>query len=48
MRRGRAVGLAGERQIAGLRLHQVVVAGPGFARTLAAVGGEMRADDLRS
>ncbi len=41
------VRLAGQREISGLGLHQVVVARPGRARSGAAVRGKMRADDLR-
>ena len=45
--RRRAVGLAGHRHVAGLGLHQVVVAGPGAARAAAAVGRQVGADDAR-
>ena len=45
--RGRPVRLAGQGQIAGLGLHQVIVARPMRARAVAAIGREMRADDLR-
>ena len=45
MREGGPSGSPVTRQIAGLRLHQIVVARPGLALTVAAVGREMRADD---
>ena len=45
--RGRPVRLAGQGQIAGLGLHQIIIAGPMRARAVAAIGREMRADDLR-
>jgi hypothetical protein len=41
----RGVGLAGEREEAGLGLHEIVVAGPGLARVAAAVGRGMDAHD---
>ena len=45
--RGRAIGLPGQGKIARFRLHQIIIARPGFARTLPAIGGKMRADDTR-
>jgi hypothetical protein len=44
---GRRAGLAGEVQVAGLGLHQVVVARPALALVVATVGGEVRAEDAR-
>src|SRR6185437_13022023 len=41
------VRLAGECEIAGFRLHEIVIAGPRRARAGAAIGREMRADDAR-
>ena len=43
----RSVRLAGEREVAGFRLHQIVVARPVRARSAAPVGRQMRADDPR-
>ena len=43
--RGRPLRLAGQRQIPGLRLHQVIIARPGFPGSRAPVRAEMRADD---
>ena len=45
--RRRRIRVAGEMEVAGLGLHHVVVAGPRRTLALAAVAGEMRADDLR-
>ncbi len=45
--RRRRTGLAGQREIAGLRLHEIVVARPGGARAFASVRRQKGADDLR-
>src|SRR3546814_20818003 len=43
----RPLGVAGHAHQPGLGLHQVVVAGPGLALVVAAVGGDVQADDRR-
>ncbi len=45
--RRRAVGLAGQRQVARLGLHQIVVARPVRPAAVPPIGREMRADDAR-
>ena len=42
-----AIRFAGQGKIARFRLHQIIIARPGFARSLPAIGRKMRADDAR-